>query len=78
MIARIMMLVLGFLVLGAVSAVAVRACPFCDSSQAVEVRAGLADDITPTTLAAVAAPFVIVASVISVVHFGLPNWSSKR
>ena len=64
--------------LGALSPAAGRACPFCDSSQAVEVRAGLVDDSTPTTLAAVAAPFVIVAGVISIVHFGLPNFRNKR
>ncbi len=77
MSARLIKMVLGIVLLGTISPAA-RACPLCDSSQAVDVRAGLVDDFTPTTLAAVVAPFVIVAGIISMVHFGVPNWSSKR
>ncbi len=54
------------------------ACPLCDSSQAVEVRAGLVDELTPTTLAAVTLPFLIVAGVISAIHFGLPQGRNTR
>lgn len=69
---QVVTLLAACLLLAAFSPVTVYACPFCDSSQAVEVRAGLADEFTPTTLAAVTLPFLIVASVISVIHFGLP------
>jgi hypothetical protein len=78
MTARSKSLVPLLLLLAAFSPVTAYACPLCDSPQAVEVRAGLVDELTPTTLAAVTVPFLIVAGVISVVHFGLPSWRKAR
>lgn len=78
MITRSKRLVPVLLLLGVFRSATGYACPLCDSPQAVEVRAGLVDEFTPTTLAAVTVPFLIVASVISVVHFGLPNWRKPR
>jgi hypothetical protein len=46
------------------------ACPLCATDTAAEVRAGLADDATVRTVAAVASPFIVVAGVVAAVHFG--------
>ena len=78
MTTRSMRLVPVLLLLAACRSATGYACPLCDSPQAVEVRAGLIDELTPTTLAALTVPFLIVAGVISVVHFGLPNWRKPR
>ena len=45
------------------------ACPVCDSDRAVEVRRGVAEELSPRTLAAVGLPFVVVAGVAALVHF---------
>ena len=67
---------LAALLLGHVFAAEAWACPVCDSATADQVRAGLSEDLTPTTLAAVAAPFAVIAGVVSLVHFGPPScWS---
>lgn len=52
-------------------------CPVCDSPTAVEVRSGLAEDLNAKTLAAVAMPFVVVAGVVAMIHFGVPNFKRK-
>lgn len=48
----------------------VNACPLCDSERAKEVRAGLLDQDLGTNLFAATLPFVVLAGVVGIVHFG--------
>ena len=65
------------LVLAAVDPAAAQACPVCDSQLATEIRSGLADDVSLTTLAAISLPFVVMAGIVSLIHFGLAGFRRK-
>jgi hypothetical protein len=73
------------LVLGLNSSVGM-ACPFCDSLRAQQVRAGIMNDLTLTTVSAIVSPFLLATGVLLAVHFGvlplrmfsLKNWLPRR
>ena len=60
-------------------ATAVLACPVCDGATGAQVRDGLfADGEMARNLLAIALPFVIVAGVAAMIHFGFPfRWSHR-
>ncbi len=49
------------------------ACPVCNSETGEQVRAGLLDGNLALNLLAVVLPFVVLAGVTTVIHFGLPK-----
>ena len=61
-----------FAVALAMNAASVSACPVCNSATGNDVRAGIFGDDFGRNLLAVVLPFVAVAGVAAVVHFGLP------
>jgi hypothetical protein len=66
------------LVLLALSSTRATACPVCAGETGDQVRAGVADSATPTAVAAIIAPFAIVAGITLFVHRGVPSSRRRR
>ena len=54
------------------------ACPMCDSETGGQVRAGIAESASPSTVVAVLAPFLIVSGIAALIHFDLPQGRRRR
>jgi hypothetical protein len=72
--ARVAPLVVAFL---AAAATAAPACPVCVTETGAAVRAGIAADFA-TTLAAVLAPFPVLAATVALLHRGWPAWARRK
>ena len=51
-----------------------RACPFCNSSVAERVRAGIFNEEFFGNMARASIPFFVFGCVVALLHFGLPPW----
>lgn len=54
-----------------------RACPFCESETAEQVREQIVDDNLGTSIIGIVLPFVLVAGIVTFIHFG-PFYRGKR